>query len=123
MAQTVTGTLDGRITDPAGAVVPRVRITAKNVETGVERTSGANEAGYVHTPFCPLGTSDVNTQLAGFPSIHAKGTVVTLNKTTSLHLTLRISNVEEAVPVTDVAPVIAVRSGGVRRSIDTTLVE
>ncbi len=122
-AQTVTGTLDGRVADPTGAVVPRVQVTAKNVETGVERTTNANEAGYFQMPFLPLGIYDVTTQLAGFASVRAEGVVVTLNKTTTLDLTLRISNVEESVSVSDVAPLIDVRSGEVRRSIDDTLVE
>src|SRR5262249_28506431 len=98
-AQTVTGTLDGHVTDPAGAVVPQVKIMAKNVETGVERNTVSNEAGYFQIPFLPLGSYDVTAQLTGFATIVAKNVDITLNKTTTLNLTLKVSSVQESVNV------------------------
>src|SRR3712207_5261080 len=37
-AQTVTGTLQGTVKDPNGAVVPGATVAIRNVETGQERT-------------------------------------------------------------------------------------
>src|SRR5215470_16355868 len=70
-AQTVTGTLDGRITDQSGAVVPQVQITAKHVTTGVERNTTTNEAGYFQMPFLPLGQYQVIASAAGFATVIA----------------------------------------------------
>lgn len=123
MAQTVTGTLDGSVADPAGAVVPHVKITAKNVETGAERTTATNDAGYFQMPFLPLGAYDVTAELTGFATVLATDIRVTLNKTTTLNLTLKVSSVQEKVTVNDIAPLVDVRSGEIRRSIDNTLVE
>jgi hypothetical protein len=120
-AQTVTGTLDGHIQDPAGAVVPRVSVTAKNTQTGLERTTTSNEAGYFQMPFMPLGIYEVTAQLKGFTTVIAKNIQVTLNKTTTVTLTLKLSAVQESITVTDVAPLIDVSSGQIRRSIDDTL--
>jgi len=58
-AQTVTGTLDGRITDQTGAVVPQAQVTAKHVATGVERNTTTNDSGYFQMPFLPLGEYQV----------------------------------------------------------------
>ena len=44
-AQTVTGALTGTVTDPTGAVVPNVRITAINDATNLAYTAVANESG------------------------------------------------------------------------------
>src|SRR5260370_24744370 len=52
----------------------------------------------------------------------AKNVDVTLNKTTTLTLTLKVTSIQESVNVNDVAPIIDVRSGEIRRSIDNTLV-
>lgn len=121
-AQTVTGTLDGRIADQVGALIPGAKVTARNVETGVERSTTSNETGYFQMPFLPLGQYDVTAQLKGFTTVTAKNIGVTLNKTSTITITLKVSAVEESVTVTDVVPLIDVVSGQIRRSIDDTLV-
>src|SRR5260370_23135214 len=122
-AQTVTGTLDGHVTDPAGAVVPQVKITAKNVENGVERNTVTNDAGYFQISFLPLGSYDVTAQLTGFATMVAKNVDVTLNKTTTLNLTLKVSSIQESVNVNDVSPISDLPSGEIPLSNDKTLVE
>ncbi len=39
LAQVITGTISGTVSDSTAAVVPGARITLKNVETGITRTS------------------------------------------------------------------------------------
>ena len=43
--QTITGTINGVITDKSGAVLPNATIMAKNVATGVQTTATSNGAG------------------------------------------------------------------------------
>ncbi|HET8550329.1 MAG TPA: carboxypeptidase regulatory-like domain-containing protein [Bryobacteraceae bacterium] len=121
-AQTVTGTLDGHVSDPGGAAVPNVKIAARNAETGFERTTVTNETGYFQLAFVPIGRYDVVAEARGFATVTAKDVEITLNKTTTVPLTLRVSSVQESVTVTDVAPLIDVTSGQVRRSLDDRLV-
>ena len=54
-AQTVTGNLDGRVTDPPGGAIPGVQVVARNMDTGVERATATNEDGYFAMPFLPIG--------------------------------------------------------------------
>jgi hypothetical protein len=122
VAQTVTGTLDGHITDQGGAVVAAVQVTAKNLATGVERGTTTNETGYYLVTFLPLGQYQVTASMAGFATVVAEQVDVTLNKTTTVNLSLRVSAVKESVTVTDVSPLIDVTSGQVRRSLEDTLV-
>ncbi len=81
-AQTVTGTLDGQITDQAGALVPDVRVSAKDIQTGLERATKSNEAGYFQLPFLPLGVYEVKVEMQGFATVMAKDIEVTLNEKT-----------------------------------------
>ena len=53
-AQTVTGTMQGTVTDTSGGVLPGVTLTLRNLETGVERTVLTNETGFYSAPFMPL---------------------------------------------------------------------
>jgi len=113
--------MDGRTVDPTGAVVPAVNITARHGQTGVQRTTVTNEAGYFQLPFLPLGVYEVTAEAKGFATLVAKDVTVTLNKTTTVSLTLKVSTLQESVTVSDVAPLIDVTSGQIRRSIEDTL--
>jgi hypothetical protein len=50
-AQTVSGTLAGRVTDSTGAVVPSVTITARSQETDLVREARSNDEGYFSFQF------------------------------------------------------------------------
>ncbi|HEY1342873.1 MAG TPA: carboxypeptidase-like regulatory domain-containing protein, partial [Bryobacteraceae bacterium] len=120
-AAQVTGSLDGHITDQAGAVVPMVNITAKNVATSVERSTTTNDSGFYQIPFLPLGDYQVTASLAGFATVVAENVSITLNKTTTVNLSLRVSTVKESVTVNEAAPLIDVTSGQIRRSLEDVL--
>ena len=89
LAQTVTGTLDGHITDQGGAVVPQAHVAAKSLATGVERSTTTNELGYYQMPFLPLGQYQIIVSATGFATVVAEQVEITLNKTTAANLALR----------------------------------
>jgi hypothetical protein len=122
VAQTVTGTLDGHITDQGGAVVPQAQVTAKNLATGVERATTTNDLGYYQMPFLPLGQYRITVTATGFATLVAEQVEVSLNKTTTANLSLRVSAVKESVTVTDVAPLIDVTNGQIQRSLEEAMV-
>jgi hypothetical protein len=120
--QTVTGNLDGHVTDQDGGVIPGVQVTAHSPSTGVERTTQTNETGYFQMPFLPIGSYDITIAAKGFATLEVKGNAVTLNKTTTLNLTLQVSTVQQSVTVTETAQLIDVTSGQIRRGLDDVMV-
>ena len=80
-AQTVTGTIQGTVTDTSGAVLPGVTVTLKNMETGAERTIVTNEAGLYTAPFIQIGRYEVRAVLPGFGTVLREGIQVALNTT------------------------------------------
>src|SRR5438046_9937807 len=50
MAQTFRGTIQGTVTDPSGAVVTGAKVTAKNVNTVLERTTQTSTDGRSRIP-------------------------------------------------------------------------
>jgi len=50
MAQTFRGTILGTVTDPSGAVIAGAKVTVRNTNTGLERTS-ADGRGAAISPF------------------------------------------------------------------------
>src|SRR5437867_2928698 len=64
--QTETGQISGKVTDPNGAIVPNATVTAKNTNTGAERTVQANDSGeFIMTNLQP-GRYDVTASGPNF---------------------------------------------------------
>jgi len=105
-SQTVTGTLQGTITDSGGAVVPGVEVVVRNVETGQERNLKTNDDGRYNATFIPLGRYNVTASAKGFTKVAQENVEITLNQTRVIDFTLNPSGVTEAVIVTsDAAPI------------------
>ena len=80
-AQTVTGTMQGTVTDTNGAFVPGVTVVLRNTETGQERTLTTNDEGFYVASYLPLGRYDVTAQKQGFGVIKRENIEVPLNQT------------------------------------------
>ena len=65
-AQTFRGTILGTVSDPNGAVVPAARVTAKNTNTGLERSTTTDEAGNYTIAELPIGPYEVRVEQTGF---------------------------------------------------------
>jgi hypothetical protein len=121
-AQTVTGNLDGRITDPSGGAIQNVRVMARSTDSGVERSTLTNEDGYFAMAFLPIGMYDVTVSARGFTTLVAQGNAVTLNKTTTLNLSLQLSSVQQSVTVSEAPQLIDLTSGQIRRGLEDVMV-
>ncbi|MGH9657780.1 MAG: carboxypeptidase regulatory-like domain-containing protein, partial [Bryobacteraceae bacterium] len=122
LAQTVTGTLEGRLTDPAGAAIPGASVRIKEVSTGAARSAQTNAEGLYQFAFLALGTYDVTAEAQGFQTQAGKAAIA-LNRATVLSFNLKLAGVQQEITVTDAAPVIDTISGQVRRSLDDRLIE
>jgi outer membrane receptor protein involved in Fe transport len=65
-AQTVTGSITGRITDPSGAVIAGASVTAENTATSVKTIAKSNAAGVYSIRFLPIGFYTMTIEATGF---------------------------------------------------------
>src|SRR5687768_1547403 len=68
-AQTVSGTIQGTVTDGSGSPLPGVTVTARNLDTGFERVVVTNEKGFYSAPFIPIGDYRLTATLAGLGTV------------------------------------------------------
>lgn len=115
-AQTVTGTIQGTITDTSGAVLPGVTVTVRNMDTGAERTVVTNESGIFTAPFVQIGRYTVTAALSGFGTVAREGIQVTLNATSVVDFRLD-PRVTELVTVAGDASPIALTKAEVKSSL------
>src|SRR5947209_10413867 len=78
--QRITGTIEGRVMDPSGAILPGVEITVTNEQTQQNRTSVTNEIGLYTVPLLPSGTYSVKAVLPGFKTELRRGVVVEVDR-------------------------------------------
>jgi hypothetical protein len=65
-AQTFRGTILGTVTDASGAAVLNAKVTAHNVDTGVDRSTDTTADGGYLIPELAVGTYTVTVELSGF---------------------------------------------------------
>lgn len=93
-----SGTILGVVRDFTGAVIPRARITAKNVDTGESRSVIADAAGSYVVEVVP-GTYEVAADLPGFQTSVHSGIEVGYGQRTTLNFTLQVGGVAQQVEV------------------------
>jgi hypothetical protein len=117
-AQTVTGTLQGTVTDSKGAVVPGVDVVVHNVETGQERNLRTNDNGQFTAAFVPLGRYNITASAKGFTKVSQENIDITLNQTRVIDFSLTPSGVTEAVIVTSEAAPINTTNAEIKGSLN-----
>lgn len=117
-AQTVTGTVQGVVSDSKGSVIPGAEVTVRNVETSQTRDVKTNGDGYYVATFLPLGRYNVTVAAKGFTSVTRENVEITLNQILDVNITLNPSGVTEAVVVTAEAAPINTSNAEIKGSLN-----
>ena len=115
-AQTVTGTVQGTISDTSGGVLPGVTVVVKHVDTGAERNVVTNESGFYSAPFVAIGRYTITASLTGFGTVTRDNIQVGLNDTRVVDITLD-PRVTDSVTVTAASPPINLTKAEVKGSL------
>ena len=109
-AQTDRGTLTGTVSDPAGAVVPRAGIVAKNVGSGATYKAATTETGNYTLAQLPPGTYELTVSAPGFTNYIQQGIGVQVAQTARIDIVLRVGSTSESVTVTADVPLLRTES-------------
>ena len=103
-AQSTSGRIVGRVSDPTGAVLPSVKITLVNEATGASRDTQTNSSGDYNFVEVTPGSYRVEYELTGFKKNVQTGVLVNVNQVVTLNSVLQIGASQEVVEVTSEAP-------------------
>lgn len=103
---TVGGGINGRITDPQGAIVPNATVTVTNKGTNATVTVTATDNGDFRVTNLQPGTYKVESTVSGFAPSLADNVIVEVGQATTVNLKLVIGTATAEVEVTAEAPVI-----------------
>jgi len=104
-AQTFRGTILGTVTDPNGAVVPAASVNARNIATGIERTTTSDEFGNFSIAELQTGTYEVKVEKSGFQSSTVTGVLVEVSAERRVDVTLTVAGSKATVTIASSAQV------------------
>jgi hypothetical protein len=117
-AQYTTGSLEGTVEDPAGAVVPGAEVTVQNEGTGLTRTATTQGDGTFLFPALPVGHYKLTVTKSGFTTYVQSGIILTVNQAATQTVTLRVGAVTQEVTVSANATVLTTRTSTVGQLVD-----
>jgi len=116
-----SGDIAGTVTDPTGAVMPKVSVTVVNTANGLRRETVTNATGqFVVTGLQPA-TYEVSAQIAGFATEVRKAVNVSIGETAICNFSLKLQ-AQTVIEVTGEAPVVETKKGSVADSLSQDLI-
>jgi hypothetical protein len=101
-----TGTINGKVADASGAVLPGVTVTASSPSLMGVQTAVTNTEGLYRFPAVPPGTYTLTFELPGFTTRKNEGLEIRLGFTATVNVELAVASLQETVTVTGESPVI-----------------
>ena len=99
-AQETTGTINGTVTDPNGAVVAGATVTLTDADKKiVVRTVTTNDDGIYTLPDLPVATYEIAVERAGFKKYVASNVKLDLGQRRTLDIALQTGEITETVTV------------------------
>ncbi len=115
-SQSITASLQGRVSDSSGAVLTKASVTATNTETGLIRSVTPDDAGEYKIASLPVGNYKIEVKAAAFQP-QSRSITLSIGQSANVDFTLNPGQVEQQVTVTAEAPLIETT----RSSTDTVI--
>lgn len=118
LAQAVSGTITGLVTDPQGAAVAGATVTFKEVTKGISFSVTTNDLGYYTKTNTPPGTYQIKIEAPGFKAFVRENIPLSVDSTVRLDATLQLGEVTEQITVSDAPPVLKTERADVSTVLD-----
>lgn len=113
VAQVMSGSIVGTVTDQSGALIPGATITLTNADTGFERKAVANTSGQYTAENIPTGTYKITAVASGFQTLVQTGVALDYGRILTLGLQLTVGTTKESLEVKASAPLLQAQTGTV----------
>lgn len=101
-----TGTINGKVTDSSGGVLPGATVSITSPSMMGTQTSVTDAGGNYRFPAVPPGTYTMTFELQGFNTRKNEGVEIRLGFTAQVNVELAVASLQETVTVTGDSPVI-----------------
>src|SRR5262245_6262244 len=101
-----TGSINGKVADTSGGVLPGVTVSATSPSMMGIQTSVTDSGGNYRFPALPPGTYNLSYELPGFSTLKREGIQIAMGFTATVNVELAVASLQETVTVTGASPVI-----------------
>lgn len=121
---TQTGYINGKVTDEEGQPLPGVAVTIKSPALILPQMDMVTTAsGTFRFPGLPPGLYTVTFQLTGFKTLVREGIRVSVGLTTTIDVTLEMSQIEETVTVVGQTPAVDIKTSTMVASLTSEFLQ
>jgi hypothetical protein len=121
LAQSVSGTLLGTVTDSTGAVVPNAKVTVTETQTSVVHATQTNESGNWIVPNLPPGVYAASVEATGFKKETRRDVTLVVDTTNRVDIQLTPGNVTETIEVSGAPPILQTDTASTAEQIDNQM--
>ena len=123
-AQTITGSVNGTVTDPTNAIIANAKVTATNVETGVVTATTTNADGIYNIRFLQIGNYKISIEAPGFAVSTFGPFVLETGQNAKVDGKLGMSGQQQRVSVeAEIAPLLNTENPTLATTLDTRAIE
>jgi hypothetical protein len=94
-----SGNIAGQVTDPQGAVVPGVKVTVADPNTGTTYTATTNAEGRYYLANVPPSSYNITASKSGFATAKVSAQAITVGTTSTIDLKMTVGEVSTTVEV------------------------
>jgi hypothetical protein len=123
LAQQITATLSGIVTDASGSVVPNAHVVATNAGTNASLTADSNAAGEYRINLLPVGTYTLKVSALGFKAFVQDGIVLDLGQSANINAELSVGGTNETVTISTAVPLINTSTSEVGTTVQNRDIE
>ena len=117
------GSISGTVTDPSGAVLTGVSVTALNTATGLSVAVTTSGSGSYAIPLLPTGTYTMTFQKEGFKTESRTGLILTADQSASANVVLAVGSATEKVTVSASAAALETESAALTTTVNETAIK
>lgn len=123
-AQATAADLSGTVLDPNGAVIPGATVTARNLSTGVSRTTTTGSDGTYRLIALPPGEYEVSAEADTFKRVAISPVRLTVGQSAELRINMEIGEQDITVTITgDEVELVETTRTTVATTIDQTRID
>src|SRR5262245_63054188 len=111
-----TGSINGKVADSSGGVLPGVTVSATSPSLMGVQTSVTDTGGNYRFPGLAPGTYTLTFELPGFNTLKREGIIIAMGFTAAVNVELAVASLQETVTVTGASPVIDTSSTRVQQN-------
>src|ERR1700692_3788844 len=119
LAQDVTATITGTVTDSSGGAIAGATVTAKSVERGETYTTTTGDSGLYRLSQLPVGHYELRVEKQGFQTSVYPAFELQLNQVGRIDVQMSVGQVSQTIEVNGAAPILKTESTQVDTIIDS----